>query len=150
MCHADVYLFAALVRLAELRVRGVEFSSQGFSNTAWAFVMTGMPVPSVLDPLAVFDICKIQLTDLQLLDYFTSMHCLAVTGNIAAGFKLLERAEDSGMLSSSLENCYQLFRLLLEACRASGKSDEASQVRETVGRLGFAAVAPVAKVVARD
>ena len=79
--------------------------------------------------------------------YQTSMEGLAANGLIQAGFALLTRAEASGLLSHSDNDCYPMFHILLEACRLTGHSKGASRVQAMVEQLGLIALAPLATVV---
>ena len=66
---------------------------------AWAFATAGEPVPAVLAPICVLDAIEMQGAKPQVMCYQMSMQGLAATGQIMAGFVLLERAEASRLLS---------------------------------------------------
>ena len=91
----DAALFAALARAAEGRES--EFNVHELSNMAWAFATAGEPVPAMLNPISVLDAMTVQGAKLQWVDYQMSMQSLVVTGQIAAGFELLTRAEADGL-----------------------------------------------------
>lgn len=77
--------------------------------------------------------------------YHALMQVLAATGQVLAGFELLACEEGFGLLFHFEENLYPMFRILLEACRAAGEIESASQVRVMMERLGLQKrVVPVA------
>eukprot|EP00747_Dinoflagellata_sp_TGD_P122577 gnl/TRDRNA2_/TRDRNA2_173653_c10_seq7.p1 gnl/TRDRNA2_/TRDRNA2_173653_c10~~gnl/TRDRNA2_/TRDRNA2_173653_c10_seq7.p1 ORF type:complete len:253 (-),score=37.71 gnl/TRDRNA2_/TRDRNA2_173653_c10_seq7:94-852(-) len=111
---------------------------------AWALAMTGQPTPAAFSPLLALDAMESRDTKPGVMYYQMLMQCAAVTGEVAAGFELLGRAQASGLLSQPDDDCYTMFRTLLEACCVSGDSDGASRVHAAVGRLGLIALVPVA------
>ena len=46
---------------------------------------------------------------------------------------------DTGLLSQSVEDCYPLFRMILQACRLAGDFDGASRLQAAVDQLGLKA-----------
>merc|ERR1712167_301303 len=93
---------------------------QDLSNTAWAFATTGAPAPALLDPISVLDVIEARGFQPQLMYYAMSMQGLATTGQIVAGFALLERAAENGVLSNSQSEGYPLCHNLIQACRFVG------------------------------
>ena len=73
------------------------------------------------------------------------MQSLAATGKFEAGFALLGRVDTSGLLSHSDNGCYSMFRMLGEACRFAGNSNEACRVQAAMDRLGLIALAAVTR-----
>eukprot|EP00747_Dinoflagellata_sp_TGD_P170807 gnl/TRDRNA2_/TRDRNA2_203323_c0_seq1.p1 gnl/TRDRNA2_/TRDRNA2_203323_c0~~gnl/TRDRNA2_/TRDRNA2_203323_c0_seq1.p1 ORF type:complete len:239 (-),score=34.05 gnl/TRDRNA2_/TRDRNA2_203323_c0_seq1:5-721(-) len=108
---------------------------------AWAFAKLGEPVPSMLDPPAVLDAAEPQLAHYQM-----SVQSLAGTGQILSAFTVLGQAEARGLLSRENDRCYDIFRMLREACCVIGDSERACWVQESVERLGLIALAPLAWV----
>ena len=83
----------------------------------------------------------------QLIDYTMSMQRLVTTGQVEAGFALLERAEAKGLLSNSTNEGYPMFHNLIQACRFVGDFNSVSRVQAALDRLGLTALAPVATAV---
>ena len=83
----------------------------------------------------------------ELICYAMSMLGLATTGQIEAGFLLLERAEAKFLLSNSHNKGYPMFHNLVQACRLVGDFNRVSRVRAEVDQLGLIALAPVATAV---
>eukprot|EP00747_Dinoflagellata_sp_TGD_P104007 gnl/TRDRNA2_/TRDRNA2_169142_c0_seq1.p1 gnl/TRDRNA2_/TRDRNA2_169142_c0~~gnl/TRDRNA2_/TRDRNA2_169142_c0_seq1.p1 ORF type:complete len:101 (-),score=17.47 gnl/TRDRNA2_/TRDRNA2_169142_c0_seq1:64-366(-) len=88
-----------------------EFAAQDLINAAWAFMTAGTPAPFKLDPLSVLETMESHSSQSldgygRMLHYRMSMHCLAATGQIVAGFALLARAEASGLLSDIGIPCF--------------------------------------------
>merc|ERR1712093_847070 len=124
-----------------------DFNAQNLANIAWALATAGEPALAVLDPFSVLEELEAHGAKAKLEDYQMSMECLVAKGQIVTGFALLLRAEASGLLRRGEENCYPMFRTLLEACRRAGDSRAASQVQAVVEQLGFSALGPVAVVL---
>lgn len=93
------------------------------------------------------DAIESQGTQPPVLYYRMVMECLGTSGEIVAGFALLARVEACGLLSSWDENCYPMFRTLLETCWAIGDSEGASRVLAWVDRLGLEGLCPTARVL---
>eukprot|EP00747_Dinoflagellata_sp_TGD_P122575 gnl/TRDRNA2_/TRDRNA2_173653_c10_seq4.p1 gnl/TRDRNA2_/TRDRNA2_173653_c10~~gnl/TRDRNA2_/TRDRNA2_173653_c10_seq4.p1 ORF type:complete len:296 (-),score=60.17 gnl/TRDRNA2_/TRDRNA2_173653_c10_seq4:28-786(-) len=108
--------------------------------------MAGEHAPAMLDPVSVIDTIEMQGNKAKAIEYRTLMQCVAVTGQIASGFVLVERMEASGLLSSpdDEDDYYSAFRGLLENCRIVGDFAGASRVQAMVERLGLIALPPVA------
>ena len=73
-----------------------------------------------------------------------SMQGLAASSQIQAGFALLERAENCGLLFHCDDHCYPMFFALVQACRTAGDSNGASRVQAAMNRLGMIALAAIA------
>ena len=72
------------------------------------------------------------------------MQVLGATGQIIAGFGLLELVEALGLVPDTSGAWYPAFRKLLEACRAVSNSEGAHKVEAAIERLGLCAASPVA------
>ena len=81
------------------------------------------------------------------MSYATSMQGLATTGQVEAGFVLLERAEAKGLLPNSENKGYPMCHNLIQACRFAGDFKGVSRVQAAMDRLGLIALAPVATAV---
>merc|ERR1712224_1031551 len=127
---SDVPLFGELARAARRVV-----NAQHIASTAWAFALVGEPVP-ILDATLVPEAQDVQGLKM-------SMQCLARSGEVVAGCGLLAWAGASGLLSLSGDNCYSMFRALLEACRAVSDPERMSQVQAAAERVGLSAHPPV-------
>ena len=66
------------------------------------------------------------------------MQSLVASSQIEAGFALLQQM-DTGLLSQSDEDCYSLFRTILQACRLAGDFDGTSELQAAVDQLGLKA-----------
>ena len=62
------------------------FNDQELTNTAWAFATVGQPSPAALDPISVLDVLEAQGSKPKALQYQMLMQCIAMTGQIEAGF----------------------------------------------------------------
>ena len=87
---------------------------------------------------------QVQGSKPELINYAISMQGLAASGQVQAGFALLEKAEICGLLSHHDDHCYAMLHALLQACRKVGDSNGASQVQAAIDRLGMIALAPIA------
>eukprot|EP00747_Dinoflagellata_sp_TGD_P128750 gnl/TRDRNA2_/TRDRNA2_174592_c9_seq16.p1 gnl/TRDRNA2_/TRDRNA2_174592_c9~~gnl/TRDRNA2_/TRDRNA2_174592_c9_seq16.p1 ORF type:complete len:272 (+),score=53.05 gnl/TRDRNA2_/TRDRNA2_174592_c9_seq16:200-1015(+) len=130
---------------AELRLG--EFEAQGLANMSWAFATVGQPVPVVLNPISVLDTIEAQHTQPEGMYYNMLMQCVAITGQVAEGFTLLERAQANGLQTKFAGHCYAMCRTLLETCRVVGDVEGASRVQAAVDRLGLIALAPAATML---
>ena len=148
-------LFAGVA--SEVEVRLDEFLPQALANTAWAYAMAREPAPPMLQPISVLDLIEAGGEPADVMYYRMSMQGLAARGELDAGFALLERAEKQvGHLSSSdgprspsvgerdERDCYPIYRILLDACRASNDGERAAQLQLRIERLGLKAIAPEA------
>lgn len=63
-----------------------------------------------------------------LVTYNALMQVFAATGQTVRGFELVAQAEVLKPPCDSDEDWYSMFRILLEACRATGDSHSASRV----------------------
>ena len=54
---------------------------------------------------------------------------------------------DTGLLSQSVEDCYPLFRMILQACRLAGDFDGASRLQAAVDQLGLKARLSIATAI---
>jgi len=109
----DVQLFKALAKMAERRLE--QFNAQGLANTAWAFATVGAPAPVLLDPISVLDVMEAQGCKPQLVCYAMSMQGLATTGQIEAGFSLLEGQRPRTccpILTMKATRCFTIFSRL--------------------------------------
>ena len=70
--------------------------------------------------------------------YQMLMQSLVASCQIEDGFLLLQQV-DTGLLSQSVEDCYPLFRMILQACVLVGDFDGASQLQAAVEQLGLKA-----------
>eukprot|EP00747_Dinoflagellata_sp_TGD_P127548 gnl/TRDRNA2_/TRDRNA2_174420_c18_seq9.p1 gnl/TRDRNA2_/TRDRNA2_174420_c18~~gnl/TRDRNA2_/TRDRNA2_174420_c18_seq9.p1 ORF type:complete len:128 (-),score=16.10 gnl/TRDRNA2_/TRDRNA2_174420_c18_seq9:25-408(-) len=123
---------------------------QHLANTAFAFATAGQMAPTMLDVFSLVDSAEIQGAENELTVYQQSMQCFGRTGQIAAGFALLARAEARGLLSSSEEGCYSMLHTLFEACRAIDDSMGTLRLQAVMKRLGLIALVPVVTVLVRD
>ena len=89
-------------------------------------------VPVLLHPIMVLDAMETEDANLML------MQSLVASSQIEAGFALLQQM-DTGLLSQSDENCYSLFRAILQACRLAGDFDGTSELQAAVDQLGLKA-----------
>eukprot|EP00747_Dinoflagellata_sp_TGD_P027498 gnl/TRDRNA2_/TRDRNA2_132651_c1_seq1.p1 gnl/TRDRNA2_/TRDRNA2_132651_c1~~gnl/TRDRNA2_/TRDRNA2_132651_c1_seq1.p1 ORF type:complete len:109 (+),score=8.06 gnl/TRDRNA2_/TRDRNA2_132651_c1_seq1:130-456(+) len=103
--------------------------------------MSGEPTPTIFDPISVLD----RGARTKQVDYEMSMQCLAVSGQIVAGFALLWRAEAGGIMSQPGGDYYSLFRMLLEACRLLRDHQGASRLQMALDSLGLVGREPVAR-----
>ena len=76
--------------------------------------------------------------------YQMSMEGLVLTGQLDAGFALLQRIAEP--LLASEQDCFPLYRTLLEGFRCAGEAERASSLQAEVRRLGLRAFQPVATV----
>eukprot|EP00747_Dinoflagellata_sp_TGD_P050098 gnl/TRDRNA2_/TRDRNA2_146569_c0_seq1.p1 gnl/TRDRNA2_/TRDRNA2_146569_c0~~gnl/TRDRNA2_/TRDRNA2_146569_c0_seq1.p1 ORF type:complete len:129 (+),score=24.11 gnl/TRDRNA2_/TRDRNA2_146569_c0_seq1:141-527(+) len=119
---------------------------------AWVFAMSSEPAPDLLEPTTALRAMESHGMAPQVLGYQMIMECLAVSGQIVAGFALLARVEARQLQSDLDENCYPMLRSLLEVCRSAGHSDGASEMQAILLRFaghGSTAIAPVARTLAR-
>ena len=89
-------------------------------------------VPALLHPIMVLDAMETEDANLML------MQSLVASSQIEAGFALLQQM-DTGLLSQSDEDCYSLFRTILQACRLAGDFDGTSELQAAVDQLGLKA-----------
>ena len=89
-------------------------------------------VPALLHPIMVLDAMETEDANLML------MQSLVASSQIEAGFALLQQM-DTGLLSQSDEDCYSLFRTILQACRLAGDFDGTSELQAAVDQFGLKA-----------
>ena len=70
--------------------------------------------------------------------YQMLMQSLVASSQIEAGFVLLQQV-DTGLLSQSVEDCYPVFRMILQAFDLVGDFDGASRLQAAVDQLGLKA-----------
>eukprot|EP00747_Dinoflagellata_sp_TGD_P201923 gnl/TRDRNA2_/TRDRNA2_75409_c0_seq1.p1 gnl/TRDRNA2_/TRDRNA2_75409_c0~~gnl/TRDRNA2_/TRDRNA2_75409_c0_seq1.p1 ORF type:complete len:151 (+),score=21.52 gnl/TRDRNA2_/TRDRNA2_75409_c0_seq1:215-667(+) len=145
----DLVLFSALASATKQhRSWGYNnWKAQELTNTAWAFSTSGEPLHLVLDPVAMLKAVEAHGVKAEVRHYQMSVECLSMAGQIVAGFDLLMRAVVSGLVSSSDDTCYAMFRTLLEACRATSDSDGTSRTQAAMKHLGLVAPSPVATAI---
>eukprot|EP00747_Dinoflagellata_sp_TGD_P196386 gnl/TRDRNA2_/TRDRNA2_66373_c0_seq1.p1 gnl/TRDRNA2_/TRDRNA2_66373_c0~~gnl/TRDRNA2_/TRDRNA2_66373_c0_seq1.p1 ORF type:complete len:112 (+),score=24.68 gnl/TRDRNA2_/TRDRNA2_66373_c0_seq1:224-559(+) len=85
----------------------------------------------------------------QVMYYQMVMECLAASCRHGSGVILLKRLEASGLLSCFSSNCYPMLHMLLEICRMVGACDGSAHVQSVLEQLGWIALAPVARVLAK-
>ncbi len=100
--------------------------------------------------MSVLTAMELQGAKLQVVCYQMLVQCLAITGQIQAGFALLAWAEATGLLSHSDSNWYPMFRMMLEACGMVGESCGTSWVQAVVKRLDLFSLTPVAMVLVQS
>ena len=66
------------------------------------------------------------------------MQSLVASSQIEAGSALLQQV-DTRLLSQSVEDCYPVFRMILQACGLVGDFDGASRLQAAVDQLGLKA-----------
>merc|ERR1712050_299195 len=74
---------------------------------------------------------------------------LGASAHRVAGFALLARTEATELPSHCGDECYNICRTLLEACRKVIDSDGADRVEAVVERLGFTPLAPFAMALVK-
>eukprot|EP00747_Dinoflagellata_sp_TGD_P121146 gnl/TRDRNA2_/TRDRNA2_173385_c5_seq17.p1 gnl/TRDRNA2_/TRDRNA2_173385_c5~~gnl/TRDRNA2_/TRDRNA2_173385_c5_seq17.p1 ORF type:complete len:190 (+),score=17.07 gnl/TRDRNA2_/TRDRNA2_173385_c5_seq17:266-835(+) len=143
------WIFSALARAYE-QSEG-EITGQILPLIVWLFTTTNEPTPAMLLPQGGGESYSTSVlhdvTSQRVKLHKMVMHRLAATGQIVAGFLLLAQAGVSGALSHPDENCYSMFRMLLEACRTAADCESTSRVHEAAQRLGLIADAPVAQIL---
>merc|ERR1712139_715890 len=105
--------------LATAAVRRIgDFNVQEFADILWAFAMANELAPVLLDPIHLLDGGDVPVaTPLRMQYYQMSMQSLAIGGQIVSGLVLLSRTEAAGLLChSDPGSCYEIVRMLLEAC----------------------------------
>ena len=109
-------------------------------------MVASVPVPFRLNPFSVLEMIEVKGVRPQMVCYQMLMECLASVDQIQGGFALIARMEADGSLSISEDNCYPMFRMLLEACRTvSGFNTTFAQA--AIERLCSIALAPVATML---
>ena len=106
-------------------------------------------MPALLHPILVLDAIQTQGAKPWVMHYQMAMQSLAASGQVEAGFVLLQQVGNSGLLSHSNDSCYPVFRTLLQACRLVGDFECASQLQTAVDGLGLTACACIATALLR-
>ena len=100
--------------------------------------MASQLVPALLHPIIVLDSMETQDAKPWVMPYQMLMQSLVASCQIEDGFLLLQQV-DTGLLSQSVEDCYPLFRMILQACRLAEDFDGASRLQAAVDQLGLKA-----------
>ena len=100
--------------------------------------MASQLMPALLHPIMVLDSMEMLDAKPWVMPYQMLMQSLVASCQIEDGFLLLQQV-DTGLLSQSVEDCYPVFRMILQACGLVGDFDGASRLQAAVDQLGLKA-----------
>eukprot|EP00747_Dinoflagellata_sp_TGD_P063038 gnl/TRDRNA2_/TRDRNA2_153285_c1_seq1.p2 gnl/TRDRNA2_/TRDRNA2_153285_c1~~gnl/TRDRNA2_/TRDRNA2_153285_c1_seq1.p2 ORF type:complete len:146 (+),score=25.75 gnl/TRDRNA2_/TRDRNA2_153285_c1_seq1:105-542(+) len=97
VASSDAHLFRALAKEAEKRLG--RLNVQELASMAWAFAVALEPAPGMLEPIPMLAAMQVQGLKPGLSNYHMAMESLVTTGQMVAGFALLEQVGASGLLT---------------------------------------------------